>query len=479
MTAEERYDIECQIDALYNEAEYCDDHNDASGAIAARHEAEQLRAMLDTAPEAEEEITLNVDPFDVDWDISKVEYKEPIKEDALITEDVCIFRVNFNKRPDDIKDFSSEDEAIKFAKDNFSDEPHVFKKCGDSEPVEIASYLDWNYRTVDEELIADAKELDEASSAMKKSVKTGENTQDLIDGRAIGAVKDPDERARLIAVKKLEKSGKLGDRPTVAQELQRKENQVSANYEKKAPLVAQAICDVEENYSGLPEERTDHLEYVDDNPTDDKFKLPKNITKEEDDHCEKVNTVINHDPDDKDILKEGFSIKATEDEVEGCHISLSGSDFGIIDSDCWVSYAIAKEGIDADLEVYLTGPTVDELDEWFDIDINGDWSHYDDRDVGGTNDWTFDPTNVNAIMYFPRIEDSHGIFKHEFYNRDNGENITAKEVAETLEISEEQLTNITNRCDEMAVSEFENVAADYVEDNVYDYLPDYDEEYWD
>lgn len=90
-------------------------------------------------------------------------------------------------------------------------------------------------------------DLDESSSAMKKSVKLGgENTQDLIDGRAIGKVKDPDERARLIAVKKLEKSGKLGDRPTVAQELKRKEDQVAPQYEKEAGKLAKKIGMTEE-----------------------------------------------------------------------------------------------------------------------------------------------------------------------------------------------------------------------------------------
>jgi hypothetical protein len=59
----------------------------------------------------------------------------------------------------------------------------------------------------------------------------------------------------------------------------------------------------EEDFTGTPEERTTHLDYVDPDPTDEKAVLPDNITKEEDDHCEK-NPVINHDPDDKNVLKE-------------------------------------------------------------------------------------------------------------------------------------------------------------------------------
>lgn len=63
---------------------------------------------------------------------------------------------------------------------------------------------------------------------------------------------------------------------------------------------------VDEDYTGNPEERTDHLDYVDDNPIDNKFKFPKNITKKEDDHCKKSNPVVNHDPDDESILKEDW-----------------------------------------------------------------------------------------------------------------------------------------------------------------------------
>jgi len=90
-------------------------------------------------------------------------------------------------------------------------------------------------------------DLDESSSAFKKSVKLGgENTQDYLDGQAIGKVADPDEKARLIAVKKLEKSGKLGNRPTVAQELKRKVDQVAPNYEKKAGKFAKKTGMTEE-----------------------------------------------------------------------------------------------------------------------------------------------------------------------------------------------------------------------------------------
>lgn len=83
--------------------------------------------------------------------------------------------------------------------------------------------------------------LNEASTAFKRSFKRGgEATADYIDGKSIARVKDKDERARLIALKKLEKSGKLGDRDSVEKELTRKEGQASVAYEKKADAAAKA-----------------------------------------------------------------------------------------------------------------------------------------------------------------------------------------------------------------------------------------------
>ena len=76
--------------------------------------------------------------------------------------------------------------------------------------------------------------------------------------------------------------------------------------ELKKKRLAKESTGCEEDYTGTPEERTTHLEYADNDVTDGKAVLPKNITKKEDDHCEKVNHVINHDPDDKGVLKEGL-----------------------------------------------------------------------------------------------------------------------------------------------------------------------------
>ena len=85
------------------------------------------------------------------------------------------------------------------------------------------------------------KELEEASTAFKRSFKQGgEATADYIDGKAIAMVKDKDERDRLIALKKLEKSGKLGDRDSVEKELTRKEGQASVTYEKRADAAVKA-----------------------------------------------------------------------------------------------------------------------------------------------------------------------------------------------------------------------------------------------
>lgn len=90
--------------------------------------------------------------------------------------------------------------------------------------------------------------LDEASSAEKKAFKNGgEDSKDYIDGKAIARIKDKDERARAIANKKLEKSGKLGDRTKVDTEYERKVNQAAQAYEKKAQKMLDAGVKAEES----------------------------------------------------------------------------------------------------------------------------------------------------------------------------------------------------------------------------------------
>lgn len=98
-------------------------------------------------------------------------------------------------------------------------------------------------------------DINEASTAFKRAVNNGgDDLQDYLDGKAITKVKDPNEKSRLIAMKKLEKGGKLGDRPTIAQELKRKEGQAEADYEKKATkYVAKAdVQEEKESNEGAP-----------------------------------------------------------------------------------------------------------------------------------------------------------------------------------------------------------------------------------
>lgn len=385
MTAEERYDIECQIDALYDEADYCDDHNDPNRAVAARNEATELRKKLDADDTKEcfsEEYT-DENPFDVDWDeVDEDDDEDNLQEDALITEDLCVFRVNFNKIPDDFKEFKSEEEAIKFAKDNLSDEPHVFKKCGDKEPEEIASYQDWTYG-VREELEADAKALD-----------------------------------------------------------------------------------VEEDYTGNPEERTDHLDYVDDNPTDDKFKFPKNITKKEDDHCEKVNLVINHDPDDKKVLKEslaGFSFEKGDSIVDKY--------------EAWADvYVKAQSG--GEIIINIEGPTPDEVDDCFYLDISGGWSKYDNRDVGLGYDWEFECDGVSVDP--GPIDRALNCFDAKLQKLENDDpvDVTVAEACQILQVSPDTLAVIIADAKKEVLQYFMEEYEDYIYDNIYDFV-EYDPDDYD
>ena len=499
MTAEERYDIECQIDALYNEADYCDDHNNPSRAVAARHEANELRKKLDATEEDFSEDYSDEDPFDVDWD---ADGQDDLQEDALITEDtysrfnkykpyykqrldavkkgkiafidvsgsnyppredsvekfqtpdfedvfyfagfvdrdahtaarqgntdyreivkyakanpdksiyvytdddlfwnpggdklqklanvqiydirtghllklkeslegVCTFRVNFNKKPDDFKEFGSEDEAIKFAKDNLSDEPHVFKKCGDGDPEEIASYQDWEYG-------------------------------------------------------------------------------------------------VREDYTGNPEERTDHLDYVDDNPTDGKFKFPKNITKKEDDHCN-VNPVVNCDPDDKKVLKESVNMN---------NYNFYRMDQEINSWEAWVMVEVSdKNNPNKPVIFTIGGPAASDIGDYFDVDVSGSWSKYDNRDVGLGNNWEFDCDG--ATVDLPKGDKYIlGCFDCDFSVYDPAtkdlKDITAADVCGILGISNTDLDDLVDEVKNRALETFSDHYSAYVYDNPDDFVEEPD-----
>lgn len=79
------------------------------------------------------------------------------------------------------------------------------------------------------------KGLKEASSAEKNAYRgLGDNAYaDLVDGRAIAMIKDPDERARAIASKKLANKGRMDNRPTVDKEYPRKVAQADRAVQKK------------------------------------------------------------------------------------------------------------------------------------------------------------------------------------------------------------------------------------------------------
>ena len=146
---------------------------------------------------------------------------------------------------------------------------------------------------------------------------------------------------------------------------------------------------VEEDYTGTPEERTTHLEYTDDNVTDGKVKLPKNITKSEDDHCTKVNKGINHDIDPKEkaigdkILNNSLNkkkgTKKMNEFLDGLGSNL-GEEFSkstLLTDTAWAGVTHPFRGRDIDPE--LLGESVDDKDlsECFDVNL-------DAHDLGGT-----------------------------------------------------------------------------------------------
>ena len=323
MTAEERYDLECQINALYDEAEYAEDHNNYWKANSLRQEAEELQKQLN-ADDTNECLSEDCDPFDVDWTDEK--YAERRKQSKGIKEAI-----------------ESDEEYVEFLKPGFKVPEHQVL-------IDLFSELKPLYFKATDEYV-DTYFGDENDNThgceVSFKVEDGNKLKLTVSGNFTG---DPSVEK----IFDLDHTSPLGILRFIDEN---RLNVCHANVDK-----------VEEDYTGNPEERTDHLEYVDDNPTDDKFKFPKNITKKEDDHCEKVNPVINHDPDDKDVLKESYKAPV----VNGFVVDFCDGEFNW-DEDFGESYAYVdvypeKPGIGTDTTVtfIFSGPHGD----WYDYDFS-------------------------------------------------------------------------------------------------------------
>lgn len=218
--------------------------------------------------------------------------------------------------------------------------------------LEDATYS-WIYDSGDfdkEEIAKIEKEIDgilkEASSAEKKAFKNGgKDFADYIDGKAIARVKDPDERARLIAVKKLDDKGKLDDRPNVEQELDRKERQAEKSFEKKAQKMADKGYAAEECLSEsvkadlgsveqleqadeiLNKDENEHVEQIVDINAETVDDLDKTYLGSAILQCRTCKTLIYRDPSDlvKEETNDGF-IYNKGDECPHCGDTQEGYD---------------------------------------------------------------------------------------------------------------------------------------------------------
>lgn len=258
MTAEERYDLQCQINALYDEAEYAEDHNNYWKANSLRQEADELQKKLDAdTGDTNECLSEDCDPFDVDWNTKKDNKYAKRRKHSKGVDEGCtrklkesVARVgyivgSFGGEGDHEFHYVGYDynEARTLWQDERDDWVSLGLSGGDTYLI-FAQYINNDPTAFDS--------LYQEWTANPYSVDTDD--YDILD----------------------EDTWEIIDRV------------------------------LDEDYTGNPEERTDHLDYVDDNPTDDKFKFPKNITKKEDDHCKKSNPVVNHDQDDENILKEDW-----------------------------------------------------------------------------------------------------------------------------------------------------------------------------
>lgn len=142
------------------------------------------------------------------------------------------------------KDPGMEVNATQDLVDGEADEFEKHQKIADEFKKSQEEDLKEDWQSVVNEIVSgweNEKPLEEASSSFKKAFKNGgDDYADYIDGRAIASVKDKDERDRLVAMKRLEKKDKLGDRVPVEKELTRKEGQAVADFEKKGNAASKA-----------------------------------------------------------------------------------------------------------------------------------------------------------------------------------------------------------------------------------------------
>lgn len=154
------------------------------------------------------------------------------------------------------KDPSEEVNATQDLVDGEADEFEKHQKIADDFRNSQEEDLKEDWKSVVNDIVngwESEKPLEEASSSFKKAFKNGgDDYADYIDGRAIASVKDKDERDRLVAMKRLEKKDKLGDRVPVEKELTHKEGQAVADYEKKANAAKEAgLKDAEDEEDDL------------------------------------------------------------------------------------------------------------------------------------------------------------------------------------------------------------------------------------
>ena len=175
------------------------------------------------------------DPFDESLTESKLDEGEYIDSLAIEGKWSCVYTDGNNREipfeEDDylVKTFDTKEEAEEFAHKTIKETAdvygHNFVSVFNPDQEEIL--------TLNSE---EEKFLTEASSAEKKAFKNGgKDLNDLIQGRSIGRIKDPDAQAAAVA------AVKAGREDVVKQFTgERKENQALTNYEDKANKMAKA-----------------------------------------------------------------------------------------------------------------------------------------------------------------------------------------------------------------------------------------------
>lgn len=222
----------------------------------------------------------------------------------------------------------------------------------------------------------------------------------------------------------------------------------------------------DEDYSGNPEERTDHLKYTDDDPTDGKFKFPTNITKKNDLNCKKYD-IINHTPDELEVLDEDY-INEAASRVSNFILDVVDSDYSKDAEDCYCYVAVSINNndptytLDNSFLVKFYGDGIDGLDiEWSEDEWSDPGVYPSNAGGGPLSSYTYFEVE-NAVLVARPEELEYDLLEYDDFadNKTTKEDLMAK-----FNISSQVFDDIIKEAARLAHSSLEERAYYWARDN--------------